>query len=186
MKVLLQKNISNLGKIGDLIEVKPGYARNYLLPQGLAVQPTVANVRTVEIAKQRYLEELAKRREELAAKASVVDGKAIRIEARANEEGHLYGSIGTAQIVDALAEQNVFVEPEFIVMEQPVRELGQYDIPLDFGPEVKASISLSVVSIDGEVAQELMEEPVADEEPAAEASEAPADRPAGEDESDEQ
>ena len=74
MKVLLQKNILSLGKIGDLVEVKSGYARNYLLPQGLAVQPTAANVRAVEIAKQRYLEELAKKREELAAKASVVDG----------------------------------------------------------------------------------------------------------------
>ncbi len=180
MKVLLQKNIQSLGKIGDLVEVKSGHARNYLIPQGLAVQPTAANVRAVEIAKQRYLEELAKKREELAAKASVVDGKMIKIEARANAEGHLYGSIGAAQIVDLLAEEDIFVEPEFVVLEQPIRELGQYDIPLDFGPQVKASISLSVLSIDGEIAPSLSDE---DEESASEASDESGDQPAVEDES---
>ncbi len=184
MKVLLQKNILSLGKIGDLVEVKPGYARNYLIPQGLAVQPTAANVRAVEIAKQRYLEELAKKREELAAKASVVDGKAIRVEARANAEGHLYGSIGVAQIVDLLADEGIFVEPEFVVLEHPIRELGQYEIPLDFGPQVAASISLSVLSIDGQVAPSLMDESDEDDQSASEASDELADdQPAAEDES---
>ena len=105
MKVLLQKNVQNVGKIGDVVEVKAGYARNYLLPQGLAVHPNAVNLRAVEAAKQAYLEELAKIRTELEAKAAVVNGREGTISARANEEGHLYGSIGPAQISAALADQ---------------------------------------------------------------------------------
>jgi len=148
MKVLLRKNVSRLGEIGDVVEVKRGYARNYLLPQGLAVQPTKANIRSVEIAKQRYLEELARQRSELAAKAAVVDGRQLTIPARANEEGHLYGSIGPAQIVAALAEENVFIEPEHVAMEHPIRELGESDVPVRFAEGITATVHLSVVGVD--------------------------------------
>jgi len=150
MKVLLQKNVSRLGIVGDLVDVKPGYARNYLLPHGLAVEPTQANVRAVEVAKQAYLEELAKIRSELQAKATVADGKEIVISARANEEGHLYGSIGPAQIVAALAGKNVFIEPEQVGTEATIRELGTYEIPLSFGQDITAKISLSVTPIAGQ------------------------------------
>ena len=104
MKVLLRKNVGRFGKIGDVVEVKAGYARNYLLPQGLAVRPTEANIRAVEADKQCYLEEVARQRADLEARAAAVQGKEITIAARANEEGHLYGSVGPAQIVSALAE----------------------------------------------------------------------------------
>lgn len=148
MKVLLHKNVSKLGHIGDVVDVKPGYARNYLIARGLAVQPTQANIRAVEQAKQEYLQELAKIRTELEAKAKVVDGREIIIPARANEEGHLYGSIGPAQIAAALVEQDIFVEVQHIALDEPIRQIGTYETPLHFGQDITAAISISVVAID--------------------------------------
>ena len=153
MKVLLRKNVTNVGKIGDLIEVKPGYARNYLLPQGLAYEPTAANVKQVEREKLKYLQELARLRAEIEARAALVNGKEVTISARANEEGHLYGSIGPAQIVAALAEQNCFIEAENVVLDEPLRKLDKYNVALKFAENVTAAISVWVVPIHGEEPQ---------------------------------
>jgi len=150
MKVLLRKNIANVGKIGDLIEVKAGYARNYLLPQGLAYEPSAANIKQVEREKKKYLEELARLRAEIEARAALVNGKEVTISARANEEGHLYGSVGPAQITAALAEQNCFVDAENVVLDEPIRKLDKYEVKLRFAEDVTATISVWVVPIHGE------------------------------------
>lgn len=147
MKVLLRRNVGDLGKIGELVEVKPGYARNYLLPQGLAVHPTKVNVKAVEGEKQRYLEELARQKAQVEARAAVLRGKEVTIAARANVEGHLYGSVGPAQIVAALAEQNVFVEVETVALDEPIRRLDKYDVELRLGHDVTAVIHVWVVPI---------------------------------------
>jgi large subunit ribosomal protein L9 len=168
MKVLLNQNVSKLGEIGEVVDVKPGYARNYLLPQGLATAPTEANIRKVEEQKQRYLEELARQREEIEARARVLEGKQLTIAARANEEGHLYGSVGAAQIAAALAEDGIFIQPENVVLGEPIRQLDKYDVTIRFAQEVTATIHVWVVPIrevEGQAAPP--EEPVADE-PAAE------------------
>ena len=146
MKVLLRRNVQKVGRIGDVVEVKPGYARNYLLPHGLAVVPTAGNIKAVEAEKAQYLAELAKRRGELEAKAAVVNGKEVTINARANEEGHLYGSVGPAQIAAALAAQNVFVEQEAIVMDA-IRKLDKYEIAVEFAEDIKATVTVWVVPI---------------------------------------
>ncbi|HUT01649.1 MAG TPA: 50S ribosomal protein L9 [Phycisphaerae bacterium] len=150
MKMLLRKNVSGLGKIGDVVEVRPGYARNYLLPQGLAFQPLASNIRQVELEKKRYLEELARQRAEIEARAALVDGKEVTIAARANVEGHLYGSVGPAQIASALAEIGHFIEPEDVALDEPIRRLDRYDVPLRFSEDVTATIQLWVVPIHGE------------------------------------
>jgi len=150
MKVLLRKNVASVGKIGDLVDVKSGYARNYLLPQGLAYQPTAANIKQVEREREKYLAELAHQQAEIVARAALVDGKEVTISARANEEGHLYGSIGPAQIVAALAEQRCFVDADNVVLPEPIRILDKYDVPLKFGEDVTATISVWVVPIHGE------------------------------------
>ena len=150
MKVLLRKNVPYLGKIGDVVEVKSGYARNYLLPHGLAYQPTAANLRQVEAEKLRYLEELASQRAEIEARAALVNGKEVTISARANEEGHLYGSVGPAQIVAALAEQGQFVEAENVVLEEAIHQLDKYDVELRFGHDVTATVHVWVVPVHGE------------------------------------
>jgi large subunit ribosomal protein L9 len=145
MQVLLRQNVKKLGIIGDLVDVKPGYARNYLLPQGLAIAPTAANLKIVEAERQKHLEELAKMREELEAKATLVRGKEITISARANEEGHLYGSIGPAQIEAALASENIFIDAKYIDLDHPIRQLDKYDVQIQFAPEITATIHIWVL-----------------------------------------
>ena len=147
MKVLLRRNVLNLGKIGEVVEVKPGYARNFLLPQLLAIAPSEANLKAVEAEKADYLKELARLKSELEAKAAVVQGKEVTIPARANEEGHLYGSVGPAQIVAALAAENVFIEAEYIVMAEPIRTLDKYDIKVRFSEDVIATIHVWITPI---------------------------------------
>jgi len=162
MKVLLKKNITHLGHIGEVVTVKPGYARNYLLPCGLAVEPTEANVKAIDAEKERYLAEVAAEREATEAKASAVRGKEITLTARANEEGHLYGSIGPAQIAAALAEEGIFVEAGNIVLDEPIRQLDKYDVTLRFAEDVTAMIHVWVVPAHAEG-----EDPAAPEPPAA-------------------
>jgi len=150
MNVLLRQNIQRLGNIGDVVDVRPGYARNYLLPKGLAVQPTEANIKAVEAAKQAYLEELARQRQQVEAKAALIRGKEVTIAARANEEGVLYGSVGPAQIAAALAEQGAVVETENIVLDQPIRRLDKYDVQVRFDHDVTATVHVWVVPVHDE------------------------------------
>jgi large subunit ribosomal protein L9 len=145
MKVLLRANVPHLGQIGDVVQVKAGYARNYLVPRGLAAEPTPGNLKRIEVEKQAYLAELAKRKAEVQARAALVDGKEVTIAALANEEGHLYGSIGPAQIVEALARENLHVEEENIVLPEPIRALDKYEVNLRFAEEVTAKINVWVV-----------------------------------------
>lgn len=145
MNVLLRRNVSKLGKIGEIVVVKDGYARNYLLPHGLATTPTKANLKQVESEKVVYLAGLARLRTQLEARAKLIEGKEFTIIARANEEGHLYGSIGPAQIAAAVHKEGLVVDEENIVLEEAIRKLDRYEIGLKFGDEVAAKIFLNVV-----------------------------------------
>ena len=164
MKVLLRQNISQLGKIGDVVDVKRGYARNHLLPKGLAAEPTKANIKAIEAGKQRYLEELAVKRGHVEARAMLLRGREVTIAARANEEGALYGSIGAGQIIEALGEHSVGITPESIELPSPIRRLDKYDVQINLGQDVTATIHVWIVPIreDGEgeeAGEEAGEEP---------------------------
>jgi large subunit ribosomal protein L9 len=147
MKVLLKQNIRKLGLIGEIVEVKGGYARNYLIPQGLGTQPTEANIRQVDRAKEAYLAQVARDKVEIEARAKLVDGKEVTIAARANEEGHLYGSIGPAQIAQALADEGTMIEASAILLSDPLRQLDKYDLAIEFGEDVTASVTVWVVPL---------------------------------------
>jgi large subunit ribosomal protein L9 len=145
MKVLLTQNVYNLGQIGEIVEVRPGYARNYLVPQGIALEPSEGNIRAVEAAKEEYLKRLAEEKREMQAKADLLASREITLTARANEEGHLYGSIGPAQIVAALAEDGIFIEPSQVVLDEPIRMLDKYDVTVRFDEEIQTVIHVWVV-----------------------------------------
>ena len=145
MKVLLRRNVPSLGKIGEVVNVKTGYARNYLIPQHQAMVPTPGNMKRVEAEKATYLAELAKIKEEYQARAAVLQAKEVTISARANEEGHLYGSVGPAQIAAALAAQGVFVDEKTIKLDNPIRKLDKYDVTIHLAEEVDATIHVWVV-----------------------------------------
>jgi large subunit ribosomal protein L9 len=145
VELMLAEDVEQLGKQGDLVKVKAGYARNFLLPQGLATIATAENKRLVELHKQK-LEDLAKqKRAALSQLADKVSKYSVTLEANANEEGHLYGSIVAVDISKALTSAGYAVEPDHIRLEGPLKELGMYTVKLQFDPEVKAEVKVWVV-----------------------------------------
>ena len=154
MKVLLRRNVKKLGDIGDIVDVRTGYARNYLIPQGLATPPSEANLRAIEREKEAYLAELAKQKVELQTVARALEGKEFTISARANEEGHLYGSVGPAQVAAAIGAGGTHVDPNDIVLDEPIHKLDKSEVVVRFAEDVEAKVILWVVPAhDSDVAE---------------------------------
>ena len=151
MEVILKEDIKNLGEIGDVVSVKPGYGRNFLVPQGKAVFATADNLKNLEQQK----EELRKKQEGelslLREKAQTFEGLKLTIEANVTEEGTLYGSIGTIDIANAANEKGIELERSYINMpDGPIKTIGSHDVELLFHPEIQVIINVEVVG--GEVA----------------------------------
>lgn len=146
MEVLLHADIPKLGYFGDVVKVAEGYARNYLLPQRLAVRPTEANIKEIaaERAQQVELRRLA--RERLVKAAAKVDGLELTIPALANEQGHLFGSVGAEEIAKAICEKGFEVQSKSVKMAEHLRQLGDYDITLRFAEGLEATVKLQLVS----------------------------------------
>ncbi len=146
MNVILLENVENLGGIGDLVKVKPGYGRNYLLPQGKAALATEENMKAIE-ARRAELEKAAA--EELAkaqARTKAFDGLELVIHANAGAEGKLFGSVGPVDIVEALGAVQVEVERSEIRMpEGPIQELGDFTIGIHLHSEVNVDVLVHVV-----------------------------------------
>jgi large subunit ribosomal protein L9 len=145
IELLLVQSIDKLGKQGEVVEVKPGYANNYLLPQGLATIATDHHKRMVEKHKARLLEVQRARLAGLQALADQLRHESITIEANANEEGHLYGSVGPADIATALKASNVTITPDQVLLEGPLKELGLYTIKVRLSQEIESELKVWVV-----------------------------------------
>ena len=144
MQLVLTEDVPNLGKQGDLVEVKGGYGRNYLLPNGLATIPTEHNLRLLERYKQRVQQAREARVADLRVLAEQIQRVTVSIEANANEEGHLYGSVGAPEISAALKAQNLKVEPEMVRLEGPLRECALYAVKLALGHEIESEVKVLV------------------------------------------
>ena len=146
MKVILKEDLSNLGAAGDVVEVKPGYARNYLIPQGLAYLASAANVRRLE-EEQKQREERS-RRDYLEARrrASQLQGKELVFRARAGEEGKLFGSVTNADLADRLNEQGLDFEVDrrWIHLEEPLKALGDFTVPVRLHADVTVAVEVRV------------------------------------------
>jgi large subunit ribosomal protein L9 len=138
MKLLLKKNIPDLGALGEIVEVKPGYARNYLIPQGFGI----------EAQKRRLIAQEEESKEKLRLLASELEGASCTIIARATEEGHLFGSVTPKVIAEHLASDGFQVETKSIALEAPIKELGIYPIDIVLHAEVSAQIKVWVVKGD--------------------------------------
>jgi len=145
MQIVLTEDVPHVGKQGDLVEVKPGFGRNYLLPRGLATIPTAHNLRLLERYKQRVQQAREARIADLKVLAEQIQRTQITIEAAANEEGHLYGSVGAAEISKALKIQNLTVEPEMVRLEGPIKECALYAVKLSLGYEIESEVKVLVV-----------------------------------------
>lgn len=145
MELLLKQNIDHLGRIGDVVKVKSGYARNYLLPRGLAVMVTKNNVAEIERARAQALLEEQSRVASLKELAAKIAEASVTIEGRANEEGHLFGSVSGAQIAAALRAKGVVVEDKQVRLENPLKEIGVFDVKVHLHASVEATVKVWVV-----------------------------------------
>jgi large subunit ribosomal protein L9 len=145
VELLLVQSVEHLGRQGDVVEVKPGYAKNYLLPQGLATIATEHHRRMVEKHRAHLLELEKARFAKLQALAQEVAKQSITIEANANDEGHLYGSVGAPEIVSALKRLNIMVHADQVRLKGPLKELGLYTVQVHLGQEIEADLKVWVV-----------------------------------------
>ena len=145
IELLLIQSVDHLGTQGDVVEVRPGYANNYLLPQGLATIATDHHKRMVEKHRAKLQEIEKQRLKGLRDAATEISKQSVTIEANANEEGHLYGSVGAAEIVAALKQQDFALKPDQIKLEGPLKELGLYTVRVQLHQSIDAELKVWVV-----------------------------------------
>jgi len=146
MKVLLVKDVKKLGWAGDVVDVSTGYARNFLLPQGLVVVPTQENLRVMSQRLAKRAEQGIVERGRLAKAAEAVDGAEAVIAAAANEAGVLFGSVTARQIAENLRQQGFEVTDESVELTEHIKHVGSYSVKLKFGEEFGAAVNVVVVA----------------------------------------
>ncbi len=150
IELLLIQSVDHLGKQGEVVEVKRGYAMNYLLPQGLATIASEHHKRMVEKHKAKLLQIQHERLAGLRQLAERIAAQSVTIEANANDEGHLYGSVGAGEIVKALKQHDITVTPDQIRLKGPLKELGLYTVDVHLGQEIEGQLKVWVVPTVGE------------------------------------
>ena len=147
MKVILLDRVENLGAIGDLVSVKSGYGRNYLIPNGKAALATAQNIKELEKKKEELEKRAAEQLEAAKSRGDLIKGMSLTISANVESEGKLYGSVGPVDIVEAFDKVGVKVERSEIRMpDGPIREIGESDISLHLHTDVDINVSVNVVS----------------------------------------
>ena len=144
VKLLLKESIKNVGRVGDIVEVSPGYARNYLLPQDLAVQPTPGNVKKVEERRKEIEKQERERREEQARMIQQLNGVEVHLERRANEQGHLFGSVSATDIAKALQAQGYNVNPDDVNLPGKLDRIDTYQVTIKFAEDLTAEVKVWV------------------------------------------
>ena len=170
MKVILRADVEKLGHLGDIVNVKPGYGRNYLLPPQLASLATPANIRVFELERKKLQARMDALRAAAADLASKLEGVVVTIAMRVGENDKLYGSVTPAMIGDALAAMGIEVDRHRLLLDGSIRTLGEHSVRARLHADVVPSFTVKIVSEEKHIAEE--EAPV--EAPAAEA-EAPAE-----------
>ena len=145
MEVILREDVEKLGSRGQVVNVTPGYARNFLLPKRLAVAATDANRKIVEQEKQAHLRREAKFKTEAADLAKLLEGVSVTITQKAGENDQLFGSVTAKDIVDALERRNFSVDRRKVHLEEPIKQLGEYKVPIRLHREVTIEIGVHVV-----------------------------------------
>ncbi len=145
MKVLLTADVSKLGWLGDVVEVADGYARNYLLPQGLAQPATEASIKAIAEAKVKGAEQRHLEQEQMEKVAESVDGAEVVIAAAANEQGHLFGSVGREAIAENLRAQGFEVPTDVVELTENIKQVGTHQVKLRFSADLTAMVSVVVV-----------------------------------------
>jgi large subunit ribosomal protein L9 len=146
IQVILQQDIHNLGKTGEVVKVRPGFARNYLLPKALASAATLKNVNRLEHEKKAAAARNAKAKAEMTELAAKIAGTKISLTRKAGEEGKLFGAVTNKEIETALAEKGVEIDRRKIVLAEPIKNVGEFEIPVKLGYDVTATVKVTVVA----------------------------------------
>lgn len=145
MQVILKQRLENLGQPGEVVNVKPGYARNYLIPQGFAYPATDANLKRIEREKVQIEKRADEDLNAAKERAVSIEGTSVTFTARAGEEGKLFGSITAADIAQKLEEQGMEIERRQISLAEPLKALGVYAVPIRLHPDVRPEIKVWVI-----------------------------------------
>jgi large subunit ribosomal protein L9 len=145
MEIILQEDVPNLGYIGDIVKVRNGYARNYLLPRRLALEASRRNLKILEHHKQVMAAKKEKEKRQAQSFVEQLSAITLVIAARAGEEERLFGSVTNIDLERALQEQGVNINRRQILLEEPIKQLGEYSVSVHLGPELRGTVTVRVV-----------------------------------------
>ncbi len=157
MDIILTENVKGLGNIGEVVNVKPGYARNFLIPKGMAVEASQRNLRELEHHKRQLTHKAEKLSQEAADIKKRIEAVECVFAHKASEEGKLFGSVTTMEIAEDLAGKGIDIDRRKILLDQPIKTLGDHDVDIKLNAGVNAIIKVKVVNVDDVVAEEADE-----------------------------
>ena len=146
VKLILREDVASLGNAGEVVSVKPGFARNYLLPQGKAIPATDANVSELEHHKRVVLERVTRERRVFEAQRDRLQAQLLQFTAQAGEEGKLFGSVTASQIAEQLAAKGIEIDRRKIQLEEPIREVGEHTVSIRLHREIVANVKVKVTA----------------------------------------
>jgi len=145
MKVILKEDVERLGKAGEMVEVSDGYARNFLIPQSKAIKATVENVKQLQHQKRVVSHKINKAKMEAENLAAKIESLSCTISMHAGEKDKLFGSVTSKDIVQSLREEGIEIDKKHIILEEPIKALGVYTVPIKLHPEVVANLKVWIV-----------------------------------------
>ncbi|MBX6422147.1 50S ribosomal protein L9 [Thermosulfurimonas sp. F29] len=148
MEVILRTHVPKLGGPGDVVRVKDGYARNYLIPKGLAIPANRKNLAAMEKERRIILAKAERERRKHMSLAEKLEALTLTIAQRVIEEDRLYGSVSAQDIVNALAEEGIEISRRQVLLDSPIKTLGEYEVPVRLSPEVTARVRIKVVPLE--------------------------------------
>jgi len=148
MQVILREDINKLGKIGDLVKVADGYARNFLVPKKKAIEATPDNLNAMTHVKKMVSDRIRKIKKDATAEADQLRGLSISIKAKTGEEGKIFGSVTSMDIADAVKAQGVEIDKRKIVLDEPIKRLGDYTVTVKLHGDIHADLKVSVIAED--------------------------------------
>ena len=167
MKVILQETVEGVGHLGDLLDVADGFARNYLLPRGKALEANTRNIKALEHAKRVTAEKAKKERVEFEAYAKKISAVSVTITAQVGKDDKMFGSVTAKDLAEELAQNGVTVDRRKIQLEHPIKELGTFEVPVKLHRDVTATVVVNVVKRQEKVEEKPEETP--EEQPEAQA-----------------
>jgi len=146
MKLILNETVQRLGKIGDIVDVSDGYARNYLIPKGLGIATTPRNIIAFEHLKKVIANKIKKEKRSLEETAKAISALSLSVKVKVNEEGKLFGSVTAKEIAELILAQGIQIDKDNILLEKPIKETGSFYLPVKMPHDITAQIKVDVTA----------------------------------------